>query len=108
MLPSAVTHLLPTPAVNDMGAGYTPETWDEWTAKMQAVHSNGNGHGKSLAIEAQRLLPTPSVVADATGGHATRGGDRAVELLLPGVAREIAERLCGATTGQRFADGKPS
>lgn len=34
--------LLPTPAVNDMGAAY------------------GNGHGKSLNVEAQRLLPTPT------------------------------------------------
>src|SRR5690606_5383109 len=51
--------LLPTPAVNDMGASYTPDEWDAWTATMQAKHGNGNGHGKSLAIEAQRLLPTP-------------------------------------------------
>ncbi len=58
MLPSAVT-LLPTPAVNDMGEGKTVEAWDEWTATMQAKHGNGNGHGKSLSIEAQRLLPTP-------------------------------------------------
>lgn len=55
MLPSAVTHLLPTPAVNDMGAGKTVEAWDEWTAKQKAAHANGNGHGKSLAIEALRL-----------------------------------------------------
>lgn len=53
--------LLPTPAVNDMGEGKTVERWDEWTADMQAKHANGNGHGKSLAIEAQRLLPTPRV-----------------------------------------------
>lgn len=65
MLPSAVT-LLPTPAVNDMGEGKTIEAWDEWTAKMQATHANGNGHGKSLAIEAQRLLPTPQA-HDAQG-----------------------------------------
>lgn len=52
--------LLPTPAVNDMGAAYTPETWDEWTATMKAKHNNGNGHGKSLNVEAQRLLPTPT------------------------------------------------
>ncbi|AGT12377.1 methylase [Mycobacterium phage Daenerys] len=32
------------------------------------------------------LLPTPSV-ADSTGGHMTRSGDRGGELLLPGVAR---------------------
>ena len=78
--------LLPTPAVNDMGAAYTPETWDAWTAKMRARHGNGNGHGKSLNIEAQRMLPTPSV-ADATGGHARRGGDRSAEFLLPGAVR---------------------
>lgn len=57
--PSETPTLLPTPAVNDMGEGKTPEAWDEWTADMQAKHGNGNGHGKSLAIEAQRLLPTP-------------------------------------------------
>lgn len=51
--------LLSTPAVNDMGEGKTVDRWDEWTADMQAKHGNGNGHGKSLAIEAQRLLPTP-------------------------------------------------
>lgn len=68
-LPNAVIALLPTPAVNDMGAAYTPETWDEWTATMKAKHNNGNGHGKSLNVEAQplrldverdRLLPTPT------------------------------------------------
>ena len=52
--------LLPTPAVNDMGAAYTPEEWDAWTAEMKAKHNNGNGHGKSLNVEVQRLLPTPT------------------------------------------------
>lgn len=51
--------LLPTPVVNDMGEGKTPDRWDEWTAEMKGRHGNGNGHGRSLAIEAQRLLPTP-------------------------------------------------
>lgn len=64
--------LLPTPAVNDMGAGKTPEQWDEWTGEMREKHGNGNGHGRSLAIETQRLLPTPSA-SDSTGGEgATR------------------------------------
>jgi DNA (cytosine-5)-methyltransferase 1 len=93
--------------------------WDEWTAAMQAKHGNGNGHGKSLAIEALRLLPTPRAdermqhnsrdsgvalskavtllptpsVADGTGGHASRSGARKGELLLPGVAK-----LIGAST----------
>jgi len=48
--------LLPTPAVNDMGAGYTPEGWDAWTAAMKVKHDNGNGHGKSLSIEARRSV----------------------------------------------------
>ena len=47
--------LLPTPAVNDMGAAYTPEQWDAWTERMKAEHNNGNGHGASLNIEAQRI-----------------------------------------------------
>ena len=51
--------LLPTPAVNDMGTAYTPEDWDEWTDKMRAKHGNGNGHGKSLSVEAQRLSCPP-------------------------------------------------
>lgn len=70
--------LLPTPAVNDMGASYTPETWDAWTAKMQAAHGNGNGHGKSLSIEAQRLLPTPTTTQRGTDANLdTREGARA-------------------------------
>jgi DNA (cytosine-5)-methyltransferase 1 len=70
MLPSAVT-LLPTPAVNDMGEGKTPDAWDAWdawTANMQERHGNGNGHGKSLSIEAQRLLPT-TTAGDAAGSR---------------------------------------
>jgi DNA (cytosine-5)-methyltransferase 1 len=37
-----------------MGAKKTPEEWDEWTAAMRDRHGNGNGHGPSLAVEAQR------------------------------------------------------
>jgi DNA (cytosine-5)-methyltransferase 1 len=47
--------LLPTPAVNDMGEGKIPAEWDAWTERMRAAHGNGNGHGRSLAIEALRL-----------------------------------------------------
>ena len=47
--------LLPTPVVNDMGRGKTPEEWDSWTDEMKKRHGNGNGHGASLAIEIARL-----------------------------------------------------
>lgn len=72
--------LLPTPAVNDMGASYTPEMWDAWTAKMQAEHGNGNGHGKSLAIEAQRLLATPTASVADGGPPQDSAGKRDLRL----------------------------
>ena len=80
--------LLPTPAVNDMGAGKTPEAWDEWTAAMRAKHGNGNGHGKSLEIEAQRLLPTPKASDGPNGGPGMRNG-RGVADALPGVVGQL-------------------
>lgn len=70
--------LLPTPVVNDMGAGKTPERWDEWTAEMQEKHGNGNGHGKSLSIEVGRLLPTPT--ASMTTGAGTQGREGGMNL----------------------------
>lgn len=71
----AVTNLLPTPVVNDMGANKTPEQWDAWCDAMKAKHGNGNGHGPSLAIEAQRLalLPTPTVADARNTRNATAG-----------------------------------
>jgi DNA (cytosine-5)-methyltransferase 1 len=93
-LRTAVT-LLPTPAVNDMGEGKTPDVWDEWTAKMQAAHGNGNGHGKSLAIEAQRLLPTP-VAQDGTGSRTNPGGNLTLRGALEGTLATDDERLARA------------
>lgn len=46
------------------------------------------GHGPTLADEVEHLLPTPQV-ADATGGHASRSGTRANELLLPGLVKTL-------------------
>ncbi len=66
--------LLPTPAVNDMGAAYTPETWDAWTAEMKDRHANGNGHGKSLNVEVPRMLPTPTTEPLTGNGHARHLG----------------------------------
>ena len=58
-LREAVTEMLPTPVVNDMGRGKTVAEWDAWCVEQDRRHGNGNGHGKSLMIEALRLLPTP-------------------------------------------------
>lgn len=45
------------------------------------------GHGPTLADEVEHLLPTPTTMA---GGQATRSGARSNELLLPGIARAVA------------------
>ena len=87
-LPDAALNLLPTPVVSDMGRGKTPQDWDAWTDAMRARHGNGNGHGKSLEIEAQRLLPTPRASDGPNGGPGMRNG-RGVADALPGVARDI-------------------
>jgi DNA (cytosine-5)-methyltransferase 1 len=79
--------LLPTPAVNDMGAGKTVEDWDAWTERMKAAHGNGNGHGKSLAIEAQRLLPTPRATDGTKGGPNQRGSSG--DLMLPSAVHHL-------------------
>jgi len=100
-LPNAVVALLPTPAVNDMGAAYTPETWDEWTATMKAKHNNGNGHGKSLNVEAQRLLPTPTARDSHNAGDAGRTDDRMAERAQP--LSEIAVNVLMPTP--RATDG---
>ena len=69
-----IATLLPTPAVNDMGSAYTPEQWDAWTARMKSEFNNGNGHGKSLNVEAQRLLPTPPATPASTCPDYSRQG----------------------------------
>lgn len=52
------------------------------------------------------LLPTPSV-ADSTGGHMTRSGDRSGELLLPGVARQLAgEQLLPTPTASPYGSNQ--
>ena len=122
-LPNAVISLLPTPAVNDMGAGKTVEAWDDWTARMQSKHGNGNGHGASLSIEALRLLPTPRASDGEKGGPNQRGssGDlmlpSAVVQLLPTPtsrdhkgANQRGDETClhGALMNPPSPDGSPS
>ena len=61
--------LLPTPVVNDMGAGKTVDEWDEWTATMRDRHGNGYGHGPSLSIEVARLLDEPQLPGQVLPEH---------------------------------------
>ena len=88
--------LLPTPAVNDMGAGKTVEAWGAWTDAMRARH--GNGHGKSLAIEAQRLLPTPKASDGPNGGPGMRNGSGVADAL-PGVVTQLIAKDMGTDFG---------
>lgn len=90
--------LLPTPAVNDMGAGKTVDQWDTWTEAMRHRHGNGNGHGKSLSIEVQRLLPTPVV---SLGRNATSGRK-------PDAVFHTGTTLLDVAYGQRWAEYAPA
>ena len=49
---SVAGRLLPTPAVNDMGAGKDPQAWREWAARQKAADGRPAPHGKSLEQEA--------------------------------------------------------
>jgi hypothetical protein len=64
------------------------------------------GHGPTLADQVEcELLPTPSV-ADVTGGHRYRSGDRRGELLLPGVAEMLTSH--GEPTNSLSGGGNES
>lgn len=77
--------LLPTPVVNDMGASYTVEAWDEWTSRLRESHGNGNGHGASLSVEVRRLLPTVTAHNGQNGASVNGRG----EPLLPGAVHDM-------------------
>ena len=57
--------LLPTPTVVDQGESHSLESWAEWTAQMRECHGNGNGHGRSLSVEARRSTSDHGAYADA-------------------------------------------
>lgn len=97
-----IPHLLPTPVVNDMGAGKTVPQWDAWTAEQKEKHRNGNGHGKSLSIEVQRLLPTPTARDYKDTGKNTNYQRQADKKLLAGVI--MVQR---SNDGDTSSDGQP-
>ena len=93
MLPSAVMQLLPTPRATRGGSSTetvellpTPKA-----SNNEKRQSLGYGMNLGQALGVTPLLPTPSV-ADSIGGHERRGGKRGDELLLKGIAKQLAER----------------
>lgn len=93
--------LLPTPAVNDMGAGKDVDAWDAWTDRMKTSHGNGNGHGKSLHIEALRLLPTPNTMEHLPA----REGDAREKQLRRGEGPEASRRRSMGNLREDILDG---
>ena len=79
--------LMPTPVVNDMGAGKSVDQWEALTAKWRAKFGN-NGHGNSLSIEVAKLLPTPTK-GDGNWG-VTGGGSVNYGMTLTDVAKQTA------------------
>lgn len=99
-------HMLPTPAVNDMGAGKDPVAWDAWTERMRQEHGNGNGHGKSLEQEALRMLPTPTVQQGRNAPSGRQDGSQHHDgWTLQDV---VYAGLLGDSTSPRSADGSDS
>jgi hypothetical protein len=93
--------LLPTPAVNDMGAGKDPQAWQEWAARQKAADGRPAPHGKSLEQEALKMLPTP-VSSDATHSGPNQR-DSSGRLSLTATAVRV-----GATTHLPLTDGNTS
>ena len=105
-LPNVALSLLPTPAVNDMGAGKDPQAWDEWTERMKEAHGNGNGHGKSLEQEALRMLPTPTA---SQGRNATSGRQESSQHHDGWTLQDVIYAgLIGASMSPRSDDGSDS
>lgn len=79
--------LLPTPVAQP--SGNTPEEHLRKKPGRQVVTDLAIIAENGLIESGGRLLPTPTV-GNATGGNAQRGGNRADEKLLPGLARDHA------------------
>ena len=100
--------LLPTPAVNDMGAGKDPQAWDEWAARQKAADGRPAPHGKSLEQEALRMLPTPQA-GDGFGQNDNLNNQRAHKTSPYGdLPRSVAQNLLGATTPPPSTAGSTS
>lgn len=100
--------LLPTPTASEAGHGGPSRTYRNGEPTLGGIARllptpraarGAPGTETMYRLGAERddtgdrqgnvLMPTPQV-ADATGGHASRSGARSDEMLLPGLARELA------------------
>jgi hypothetical protein len=76
--------LLPTPVVNDMGAGKSQEYWEAWAPAQKSSKGAPAPHGRSLFQEllaasmGQRCKPGPKLLDDHTPSQS-----RTVDLVLP-------------------------
>lgn len=106
--PDTPTSLLPTPVVNDMGAGKSVEDWEALKEKWKGAHGNGNGHGNSLAIEVQ-LLPTPRAQNGETRNSKLwkRAADQP-QNLENALAHVIDESLLPTPTARDYKDTGPN
>ena len=105
-LTRTATTLLPTPAVNDMGEGKTLEWWDDWAPRQKSSDGRPAPHGRSLAIEAQRLLPTPNCM-DSMGTRSDEALARAKKNGGCANLKDVMPRI-GATTQPQSPDGSAS
>jgi DNA (cytosine-5)-methyltransferase 1 len=68
---------------------------------MRTEHGNGNGHGKSLSIEAQRLLPTATTAQDAVSSSGSNP-DWGHGVTLTDAARSMGPLMVAATYSGDF------
>lgn len=105
---SVASRLLPTPAVNDMGAGKDPQAWDEWSARQKAADGRPAPHGKSLEQEALKMLPTPQA-GDGFGQNDNLNNRRAHKASpYSDLPRTVAKDLIGVRTHQPLTAGSAS
>jgi hypothetical protein len=107
---SVAGRLLPTLAVNDMGAGKDPEAWREWAARQKAADGRPAPHGKSLEQEALKMLPTPRAQDEYERRNyktMVRIRDEGGDMTLPTWATVVAPSL-GDNTQQQSHAGNTS
>jgi hypothetical protein len=105
-LEDQISHLLPTPAVNDMGAGKDPQAWNEWAARQKAADGRPAPHGKSLEQEALAMLPTPRAADHKGAVNKTATTQRRVDNGQANLPEAVVNQWTGESTPPQSDDGK--